>query len=91
MIIDGKKIAAELREELKKKVAEIKSKFNSVPGSPSGPFIGISLSPEQDKTKKHIKITLINNRFVIKSKTPSDKNATWGLIRDVKRELAFNL
>ena len=32
MIIDGKKIAAELREELKKKVVEIKSKFNSVPG-----------------------------------------------------------
>jgi len=32
MIIDGKKIAAELREELKKKVVEIKSQFNSVPG-----------------------------------------------------------
>jgi len=32
MIIDGKKIAAELRQELKMKVAEIKSKFNSVPG-----------------------------------------------------------
>ncbi len=42
-------------------------------------------------TKKNIKITLKNNRFVIKSKTPSDKNETWGLIRDVKRELAFNL
>ena len=32
MIIDGKKIAAELREDLKKKVAELKSKYNSVPG-----------------------------------------------------------
>ena len=32
MIIDGKKIATELREELKKKIAELKSKFNSVPG-----------------------------------------------------------
>ncbi len=32
MIIDGKKIAAELREELKKKVAELKSTYNSVPG-----------------------------------------------------------
>ena len=32
MIIDGKKIAAELREELKKKVAEIKSTYNVVPG-----------------------------------------------------------
>ena len=32
MIIDGKKIAAELRGELKKKVAELKSTYNSVPG-----------------------------------------------------------
>jgi len=32
MIIDGKKIAAEVREKLKKKVAELKSKHNSVPG-----------------------------------------------------------
>ena len=32
MIIDGKKIAAELREELKKKIAELKSNHNSVPG-----------------------------------------------------------
>jgi len=32
MIIDGKKIAANLREDLKKKVAELKSNYNSVPG-----------------------------------------------------------
>jgi len=32
MIIDGKKTAAELREELKKKVAELKSAHNAVPG-----------------------------------------------------------
>ena len=32
MIIDGKKIAAELREELKKKVAELKSIYNASPG-----------------------------------------------------------
>ena len=32
MIIDGKKIAAELREQLKKKVAELKSTYNAVPG-----------------------------------------------------------
>ena len=32
MIIDGKKTAAELREELKKKVAELKSIYNAVPG-----------------------------------------------------------
>ena len=32
ILIDGKKIAAELREELKKEVSELKSKFNKVPG-----------------------------------------------------------
>ena len=32
MIIDGKKTAAELREELKKKVAELKSTYKDVPG-----------------------------------------------------------
>ena len=32
MIIDGKKAAAELREELKKKVAELKFTYNAVPG-----------------------------------------------------------
>ena len=32
ILIDGKKIAAELREELKQKVTELKSKHNNVPG-----------------------------------------------------------
>ena len=32
MIVDGKKIAAELREELKKKVVELKSTYNATPG-----------------------------------------------------------
>ena len=32
MINDGKKVAAELREELKKKVTELKSTYNAVPG-----------------------------------------------------------
>jgi len=32
MIIDGKKIAEELREQLKKKVAELKSTYNATPG-----------------------------------------------------------
>ena len=32
MIIDGKKIAADLREKLKKKIEELKSNHNSVPG-----------------------------------------------------------
>jgi len=32
MIIDGKKVAAKLREDLKKKIIDLKSTFNSVPG-----------------------------------------------------------
>jgi methylenetetrahydrofolate dehydrogenase (NADP+) / methenyltetrahydrofolate cyclohydrolase len=32
ILIDGKKIAAELREELKKEVSELKNKYNKVPG-----------------------------------------------------------
>ncbi len=32
MIIDGKKTAAELREKLKKQVAELRSTYNAIPG-----------------------------------------------------------
>ena len=32
ILIDGKKAAAELRNELKNEVAELKSKYNEVPG-----------------------------------------------------------
>ncbi len=32
ILIDGKKAAAELREELKKEVAELKTKHNRIPG-----------------------------------------------------------
>ena len=32
ILIDGKKAAAELREELKKEVSELKTKYNKVPG-----------------------------------------------------------
>ena len=32
ILIDGKKAAAELRDELKKEVAELKIKYNKVPG-----------------------------------------------------------
>ena len=32
ILIDGKKAAAELREELKQEVAELKNKYNKVPG-----------------------------------------------------------
>ena len=32
ILIDGKKAAAELREELKQEVTELKNKYNKVPG-----------------------------------------------------------
>ena len=32
MLIDGKKVAADLRADLKKKVAELKSNYNAIPG-----------------------------------------------------------
>ena len=32
ILIDGKKIAAELREEFKKEVLSLKKKYNKVPG-----------------------------------------------------------
>ena len=32
ILIDGKKIAAELREELRQEVVELKAKYNKVPG-----------------------------------------------------------
>ena len=32
ILIDGKKIAAELREELKKEVSDLKAKYNKIPG-----------------------------------------------------------
>ena len=32
ILIDGKKISAELREELRQEVVELKAKYNKVPG-----------------------------------------------------------
>ena len=32
ILIDGKKVAAELREELKQEVSELKMKYNKTPG-----------------------------------------------------------
>jgi methylenetetrahydrofolate dehydrogenase (NADP+)/methenyltetrahydrofolate cyclohydrolase len=45
ILIDGKKAAAELREELKEEVAELKAKYNKVPGL-TVIFIG-DLTPSQ--------------------------------------------
>ena len=49
MIIDGKKIALKLREDLKKKIKELKSNFNSVPG------LSVILIGEDPASKIYVK------------------------------------
>ena len=49
MIIDGKKVAAELREELKKKIADLKSKHNTIPG------LSVILVGEDASSKIYVK------------------------------------
>ena len=49
MIIDGKKIASELRQELKKKIAKLKSDYNSVPG------LSVILVGEDPPSKIYVK------------------------------------
>ena len=49
MIIDGKKIAAELREKLRKKVIELKSTYNAVPG------LTVILAGEDSPSKIYVK------------------------------------
>ena len=50
MIIDGKKTAAELREELKKKIAKLRSTHNAVPG------LTVILVGEDAPSKIYVKI-----------------------------------
>ena len=50
MIIDGKKTAAGLREVLKKKVIELKSSYNAVPG------LSVILVGEDSASKIYVKI-----------------------------------
>ncbi len=49
MIIDGKKIAADLRKDIKKKVAELKSNYNAVPG------LTVILAGEDPPSKIYVK------------------------------------
>ncbi len=49
MIIDGKKAAADLRSELKKKVSELKSKYNNIPG------LTVILAGEDAPSKIYVK------------------------------------
>ena len=49
MIIDGKKLAAKLREDLKKKIIKLKSTFNSTPG------LSVILIGENPASKIYVK------------------------------------
>ena len=49
MIIDGKKVAADIRADLKKKVTELKSTYNTVPG------LTVILVGEDDPSKIYVK------------------------------------
>ena len=52
-LIDGKKAAAELRQELKEEVSELKKKFNQVPGL-TVMLIG-DLTPSQTVSYTHLR------------------------------------
>ena len=79
MIIDGKKIAAELREELKKKIIEFKATYKSIPGLTviligEDPAIKIYVKNKQ----KHAKDIGINSEIIkyhesVDEKTVLDK------------------
>ena len=64
ILIDGKKAAAELREELKQEVTELKNKYNKVPGL-TVILIG-DLTPSQIyvRTVSYTHLTLPTKRIV---------------------------
>ena len=79
ILIDGKKIAAELREELRKDVAELKSKHNKVPGltviligdmAPSQIYVR---NKEKSANEVGLKSEVIRYPEVVEEKTVLDK------------------
>ena len=77
ILIDGKKAAAELRNELKNEVAELKSKYNNVPGL-TVILIG-DLTPSQiyvrNKEKSAVEVGLKSD--VIKYPDTVDEKQFW--------------
>ena len=74
ILIDGKKEAAELREELKKEVAELKKKHNKVPGltvilignkEPSQIYMH---KKEKNKNKTRLKYDFIKYQATVEEK-----------------------
>ena len=79
ILIDGKKIAAELREELKQEVFELKSKYNKVPGltviligdlTPSQIYVR---NKEKSANEVGLKSEVIRYSDTIEEKTVLDK------------------
>ena len=58
ILIDGKKVAAELREELKKEVSNLKAKYNKTPGL-TVILIG-DMAPSQIYVRMKEKLSLIH-------------------------------
>ena len=59
ILIDGKKAAAELREELKKEVLRLKSKYNTVPGLTVILIGELAPSKIYVKNKKNLQLRLV--------------------------------
>jgi len=79
ILIDGKKIAAELREELRKEVVELKAKYNKVPGltviligdmAPSQIYVR---NKEKSATEVGLKSEVIRYPEAVEEKTVLDK------------------
>ena len=79
ILIDGKKAAAELREELKKEVSELKTKYNKVPGltviligdmAPSQIYVR---NKEKSANEVGLKSEVIKNPEAVEEKTILDK------------------
>ncbi len=79
ILIDGKKAAAELREELKKEVSELKTKYNKVPGltviligdlAPSKIYVK---NKEKSATEVGLKSEIIRYPDTVEEKTILDK------------------
>ena len=88
ILIDGKKAAAELREELKQEVAELKTKYNKVPGltviligdmAPSQIYVR---NKEKSANEVGLKSEVIRYPDTVEEKTVLEK------IEELKQEVA---
>ena len=90
ILIDGKKAAAELRQELKEEVSELKKKYNQVPGL-TVILIG-DLTPSQiyvrNKEKSAIEVGLKSD--VIRYPDSVEEKIVLEKISPIKKTLSIN-